>query len=65
MAAKYRDVPFGEMMDCAVNDLPIICRHFASREPLDNELDVRPPLKHMETGRVVYFSVLQSSRCDS
>lgn len=40
LVAKYADVPFGEMISCGMNDLPIISRHFQFREPAGNELDV-------------------------
>lgn len=40
LVAKYADVPFGEMISCGMNDLPIISRHFLYREPVGNDLDV-------------------------
>ena len=40
LVAKYADVPFGEMIPCGMNDLPIISRYLQCHEPSGNELDV-------------------------
>ena len=40
LVAKYADVPFGEMISCGMNDLPIISSHLRCHEPSGNELDV-------------------------
>lgn len=39
LVAKYADVPFGEMIPCGMNDLPIIARHLQYREPAGNEFE--------------------------
>ncbi|KAF8314771.1 hypothetical protein DL93DRAFT_2097151 [Clavulina sp. PMI_390] len=39
LVAKYADAPFGEMIACGLNDLPIISRHFLTREPTGNDLE--------------------------
>jgi len=40
LVAKYADVPFGEMISCGLNDLPIISSHLRCHAPAENELDV-------------------------
>jgi len=40
LVAKYADVPFGEMISCGINDLPIISSHLRCHEPSENELDI-------------------------
>lgn len=49
LVAKYADAPFGEMVSCSLNDLPIISTHFLCREPSGNELEVRRHFRKYST----------------
>ena len=38
LVAKYSDIPFGDMIPCIMNDIPIILHHIAQSNPLQSDM---------------------------